>query len=76
MTVDNIKKALAQEFNLFLEAHTESVYCVAVTSDNKYIISGSHDKTIRLWNLKDKRQECVFEGHSRCSQGNSSNSRQ
>ena len=38
MTVENIKKVLAQEFSLFLEAHIESVCCVAVTSDNEYII--------------------------------------
>ena len=64
MTVVNIKQALAQEFSLFLEAHIDYVLCVAVTSDTKYIISGSTDKTIRLWNLYDKRQECILEGHS------------
>ena len=64
MTVANIKQALAQEFRLFLEAHTDSVCCIAVTSDSKYIISGSADKTIRLWDLNSKRQECILQGHS------------
>ena len=31
-----------------LKGHTSSVSSVAVTSDNKYIISGSDDKTIRI----------------------------
>ena len=69
MTVDNIKQALAQDFGLFLEAHTDSVICIAMTSDNKYLLSGSIDKTIRLWDLYDKRQECFLEGHSDCVRG-------
>ena len=47
-----------------MQGHTSSVRTVAVTSDNKYIISGSHDKTIRIWNLLQKRQETVFRGHT------------
>jgi WD domain, G-beta repeat. len=31
-----------------LQGHTCSVQCVAITSDNKYIVSGSLDKTIRI----------------------------
>ena len=64
MTVDKIKQALAEEFKLFLEISTECVFCIAVTSDNKYIVSGLTDRTIRLWDIKDKRQECVLQGHS------------
>ena len=45
-----------------LEWHTDSIRCVAVTSDNKYIISSSFDNIVRLWNLLEKRQEAVFEG--------------
>ena len=66
MDVENIKQALAQEFNLILEGHTESVDCIAVTSDSKYIISGSSDNTLRIWNFKDRRQECVLRYHDRC----------
>ena len=43
-----IKKQLESNFNLLLEGHTSSVLTVAVTSDNKYIVSGSLDKTIRI----------------------------
>ena len=47
-----------------LEGHTNSVQAVAITSDNKYIISGGNDRTIRIWNLLEKAQETVFEGHN------------
>ena len=43
-----IQKQLQSNFNLFLEAHTSLVRAVAVTSDSKYIISGSSDNTIRI----------------------------
>ena len=49
---------------LFLEGHTSWVSSVVVTSDNKYIVSGSWDKTIRIWNLLEKRQETVLQGHT------------
>ena len=37
---------------------------VAITSDNKYIVSGGDDKTVRIWNLQDKTQEAVLQGHT------------
>ena len=55
-----------------LQGHTEVVsYSVAITSDNKYIVSGGYDNTVRIWNLQDKTQEAVLQGHtdyvSKCS---------
>ena len=64
MPIANIKQVLSEEFSLFLEGHTASIYCVRVTNDNQYIISGSGDNTIRIWDLKDKRQEWVLQGHT------------
>ena len=64
LPTDDVKQALEQECSLFLEAHTDSVYCIAVTMDNKYIISGSVDKTIRIWDLQNKIQDCILRGHS------------
>jgi WD40 repeat protein len=32
--------------------HTESVDSVAISSDNRYIVSGSDDNTIKIWDLK------------------------
>ena len=36
-----IVKELERDHKLFLEGHTSGIYCIAITSDNKYIISGS-----------------------------------
>ena len=47
-----------------LKGHTSSIVTLAVTRDNKYIISGSWDKTIRVWNLLQKTQETVLNGHT------------
>ena len=55
-----IKKQLESNFNLLLEGHTSSVLTVAVTSDNKYIVSGSLDKTIRIWNLLEKSKKLFW----------------
>ena len=32
--------------------HDESLNSVAITSDNKYIVSGSEDKSIKIWNFE------------------------
>ena len=47
-----------------LPGHNECVSSVAITSDNKYIVSGGCDRTVRIWNLKNRTQEAVLEGHS------------
>lgn len=44
-----------------LEGHTNWVNSLAVTNDNKFILSGSDDNIIRVWNLLEKRQEDIFE---------------
>ena len=46
--LQEIQKRLQKDFNLYLQGHLSRVTSVAVTSDNKYIISGSADKTIRI----------------------------
>ena len=46
--LQSLKEQLESHFNLFLEGHLDEVNTVTVTSDNKYIISGSDDKTIRI----------------------------
>ena len=42
-TVQKIKSLLKSEFNLLIEGHLSQINNVAVTSDNKYIISCSGD---------------------------------
>jgi WD40 repeat protein len=37
---------------LTFKGHTASVSCVAISPDGKHIVSGSGDKTIKLWDVK------------------------
>ena len=46
--VKEFKAQLESKFDLYLEGHLSCVLSVAVTSDNKHIISGSNDYTIRI----------------------------
>ena len=39
---------LAIKYKLIIEGHTRAVIKLAISRDNKYIISGSPDKTIRV----------------------------
>jgi WD40 repeat protein len=51
----------SREQNCFV-GHEDRVKCVAISHNRKWIVSGSEDKTLRLWNSKGS---CcaVFEGH-------------
>ena len=59
-----IKRPIQTNFNSLLQGHTGSVSSVAVTNDNKYVISCSNDSTIRIWNLLELKQEAVLEGQN------------
>ena len=41
-----------------------NVTSIALTSDSKYIVSASTDKTIRLWNFHEKTQESILYDHT------------
>ena len=47
-----------------LEGHTGSVKCVAWSADGRHALSGSIDRTVRLWDVKTGRCLRVLEGHS------------
>lgn len=44
--------------------HTANVNCLALSQDESRLISGSSDKTVRLWDFKDGREIRRFDGHS------------
>jgi predicted Zn finger-like uncharacterized protein len=48
------------------KGHTGRVTSLACSSDGRYILSGSADKTIRLWELSegDLQSPCIFIGHT------------
>ena len=46
-----------------LDGHGDTISCLAITKDNKYIFSGSYDGSVRIWNLQEegnKRKEYVL----------------
>lgn len=45
--------------------HEESITALAVTRDNRYVITGCYDAKIRIWPLYELREDTViiFEGH-------------
>jgi hypothetical protein len=49
----------------FLKSHTDLISCVAVTKDQKTLISGGQDCSIKVWNMPSKRIVKVLEGHTK-----------
>lgn len=47
-----------------LEGHKELVYTVTHTPDGNHLISGSFDKTVKLWDLKTGKETKTFAGTS------------
>ena len=50
-----------RKFSLY--GHQSAVYSISISPDNQYLISGSYDTTIRLWNLHTKTCFGVYKGH-------------
>jgi WD40 repeat protein len=46
-----------------LHGHTDFVWNIAFSPDGRFLVSGSRDGTLRLWNVQDGRSIHVFEGH-------------
>ncbi|KAB8318151.1 hypothetical protein SD81_021000, partial [Tolypothrix campylonemoides VB511288] len=47
-----------------LSSHSYSVYAVTVTLDGKYVISGSDDETLKVWNLQSGQEKFTLSGHT------------
>ena len=48
-----------------LTGPTGEVHTLAFSNSDRLLASGSADKTIRIWNLKDKRSPQVLPDHER-----------
>jgi WD40 repeat protein len=47
-----------------LEGHTEAVICIALGSDSRTAVSGSYDKTLRIWDVESGQCLRTLEGHT------------
>ena len=47
-----------------LEGHTHEVKAVALTADGRHAVSGSYDKTLRVWDLETGQTIRTLEGHT------------
>ena len=59
---------LEEEYNLFLEGHTHWVRSIAITSDNKSIVSGGRDKNVQYGTSKIKYKKLCCKAILRMSQ--------
>ena len=46
-----------------LKRHDDAVTTLTVTSDGRWLISGSKDKTLRIWDLEERRARFILTGH-------------
>ena len=42
------------EGDIEMKGHTKQVRCLAMTNDGKFLVSGAHDRTIRVWDWNTK----------------------
>ncbi|CAO3632054.1 unnamed protein product [Cunninghamella blakesleeana] len=49
-----------------LSGHTDGVMCVQFCDASNIIMTGSYDKTIKIWNLETGQLIRTLEGHTRC----------
>ena len=47
-----------------MNGHLGTISALVFSSDGKFIVSGSNDKTIKIWNLEEKNEEFSLDGHS------------
>ncbi|RCJ38766.1 hypothetical protein A6770_12745 [Nostoc minutum NIES-26] len=47
-----------------LTGHSSSVDAITITSNGKFLISGSNDKSLKVWNLETGREDFSLRGHT------------
>ena len=46
-----------------MKGHTDTVWGLSISPDDQYIASAGKDKTIRIWNLKERTFLYELNGH-------------
>jgi F-box/WD-40 domain protein MET30 len=55
------------KYNLrVLSGHTDGVMCVQFCDGSNILMTGSYDKTVRIWNLETGELVRILTGHTRC----------
>jgi WD40 repeat protein len=62
--VDGLKKQIECECIRTLEGHIQGVMSVSMTPNARFVVSGSYDKTLRLWDLETGACLKTMKGHS------------
>ena len=60
-----IKKYIVGKPLKSLHGHNHFVSSLALNSDSTKLVSGSWDKTIRLWDVPTSKSEKIFKGHTK-----------
>ena len=56
---------LSEQRELFsLDEHDKDVTCLSFSPDGKWLASGSKDKTVRIWDMHNKKCIRVYNGHA------------
>ena len=63
-TLEGLRKPATGEAMLVLIGHSDCVRSVAFSPDGTRVVSGSSDKTVRIWNVNTGEMERVLEGHT------------
>lgn len=57
---------LESELGFITEGHSNHISCVEISNSCNFLLTGSSDTTIRMWNLNTLSQKFVFRGHKHC----------
>ena len=53
------------EYETEIRGHSGAVYCSDISADNRYIATGSFDKTIIIWDVEfPYKMRCSLNGHT------------
>jgi len=58
------KANAAEKPEIFVQKRIGSIYSAAISPDGRYALSGSDDKTVKLWDISTGKQIRTMEGHT------------